>query len=593
MIIENATYIIDKKLTVLTALIHKESPPRLRPVTGYLICLPLILIFTYVGAAGHDDSHITFWQAWTLNHHHALLNYNGDRIEQGSSLLHTLLTALTARLTGLDEATSGYSVALAAALMTLLYLLYIARQLVSVPLWLPALMTSSSAYFSYWACSGMETSLAAGCSVLFIHRHQQCLKNSLTSHTVWLHALIPGLLLATVRPEMLMVGPLWLCVMAALQPAARAALLPWLLPFLLVFLWRYSYFNQWFPNPVYAKTSITSLGQALEQLHAGMQYALRLGRDPALASLTLVFTACLIRASSFIWKQRARPSQETSSSSLVTTLPWLAWIALYAVFVIVSGGDWMKEGRFWVPLIPSAALVICAVCWSLPVAARYLLAGSIVLLQLTYAFTFIEKQSLGMQWSDQERWTKVFPYTRFFERSNREHLRDLPLIAELEYWIPRLYAHKQEPITIMSKQMGMVNYSIGRNYFRQFRVMDMAGLVENSLRTCTPLAQDGFERQGMRLNYRKFFDRLPQARQHCGIEAPDVIHDIYGWGESTPLPDYLKTQGYSIVFHQTGRISMKPGADITAHEVLAIRTELISFSRRKSVQLDFNTLLPP
>jgi hypothetical protein len=116
----------------------------------------------------------------------------------------------------------------------------------------------------------------------------------------------------------------------------------------------------------------------------------------------------------------------------------------------------------------------------------------------------------------------------------------------------------------------------------------MAGLVDNTLRDCAVMTQDGFDKQGLRINYRKFFDRLPSAGKACGMHAPDIIYDIYGWGETTPLPDFLREQGYRIVFNQTGRVDVKPGIDITAQEMIAVRQELLQGLDIQDINTVFN-----
>jgi hypothetical protein len=106
------------------------------------------------------------------------------------------------------------------------------------------------------------------------------------------------------------------------------------------------------------------------------------------------------------------------------------------------------------------------------------------------------------------------------------------------------------------------------------------------------MAQDGFDKQGLRINYRKFFDRLPQATRECDMEAPDIIYDIYGWGENTPLPEFLRTQGYTILFNQTGRVNIPLGIDITAQETVAIKSSLLAADKTiNTITVDFNQYL--
>jgi hypothetical protein len=270
------------------------------------------------------------------------------------------------------------------------------------------------------------------------------------------------------------------------------------------------------------------------------------------------------------------------------------WVALYGAFVIASGGDWMKEGRFWVPLIAPMWLAICLTFLS---KKRTLLTRhALPLLFIIYTPTFINTYNLGTPiWNYSQQKIITGSEASFFETANREHLRDWPALHVLQKLLPALKpstdsSFSVHPLTIMSKQMGMVNYHIGREFYGKFRVWDMAGLVDNTLRGCTVMAQDGFDKQGLRINYRKFFDRLPQAEKECGLRAPDIIYDIYGWGETTPLPDFLRSQGYRIIFNQTGRVNTKYGIDITAQEMIAVKEELLRGLSIQDELVNFNTL---
>ena len=68
----------------------------------------VLLGYALYGSAGHDDSHITFWASYTLSEFGEIVNYNGDRIEQSSSLLLTVLTAVGAAIFIADVVNGGY-----------------------------------------------------------------------------------------------------------------------------------------------------------------------------------------------------------------------------------------------------------------------------------------------------------------------------------------------------------------------------------------------------------------------------------------------------------------------------------------------------
>lgn len=83
------------------------TPPRAAIQFSVLAQIPvlaaclLVLVagFFVYGATGHDDAHITFWAAHTLSSHGNITNYNGEYVQQSSSLLLTLLLAAIHYLT--------------------------------------------------------------------------------------------------------------------------------------------------------------------------------------------------------------------------------------------------------------------------------------------------------------------------------------------------------------------------------------------------------------------------------------------------------------------------------------------------------------
>jgi len=70
---------------------------RLLPITILIISLALYFyssIVYYLGA-GRDDTFITLWTGITLAGGHGLVNYNFEPVEMSSSLLHTVIVAIT------------------------------------------------------------------------------------------------------------------------------------------------------------------------------------------------------------------------------------------------------------------------------------------------------------------------------------------------------------------------------------------------------------------------------------------------------------------------------------------------------------------
>jgi hypothetical protein len=112
-------------------------------------------------STGYDDSYISFWPAHTLATSGELLNYNGDRVEQSSSLLHTVLLALLTGTTRISLPILGYWFGVAMGALTLVRAPALVRALgrePSVPL---ALLVASAPPFVYWAFGSLETTLMA------------------------------------------------------------------------------------------------------------------------------------------------------------------------------------------------------------------------------------------------------------------------------------------------------------------------------------------------------------------------------------------------------------------------------------------------
>lgn len=523
------------------------------------------------GSTGHDDSHINFWNAWTLLEFGSMENYNGERIEQTTCLLLDVLTALLALVSPLSVVTSGYLVNLAGAIGVLWLATRMAKQQSIALFALPALLTAFTPYFSYWAFSGMGTTLAAFSALLFLYGLLQNIENN-SSAAAWAGAFF----LATIRPEMLLIGPAFLVCFSVLY--RKPSLLILLLPFVAVMLWQYLYFGMWMANPVYAKSG----HPGLEQVQAGIKYASRLYRNPVAAvgvSLTWLMLVIAVIKSCFPLKK--------NTFATVCAL----WLLIYGGFVISSGGDWMKEGRFWVPLVAPMWLLIATInTTGIMRFANPVLAG----LLFCYTPVFIQQYNGGTPlWMHAKLRNITGEDASFFEVASREHVRDWRALQEFRNTLQVLQPTAEKPITIMSKQMGMIAYHLNREYHGRIKVWDMAGLVENTLRRCVAINKDGYDSMGLRINYRNFFARLPQAEKECGLHAPDIIYDIYGWGENMPLPDFLDAQGYTIVFNQTGRVNMKPGMDITAQEMIAVRTGLLESSGKilPKIQINFNSLI--
>src|SRR3954469_16024318 len=91
--------------------------------------LSLLLAVLLFGQGGQDDTYITFWPARALAEHGQILNYNGVRLEQSSSLSLVVVLAILYKLLPLSMPTIGFLTSMAFGMLTVLLAERAARRL--------------------------------------------------------------------------------------------------------------------------------------------------------------------------------------------------------------------------------------------------------------------------------------------------------------------------------------------------------------------------------------------------------------------------------------------------------------------------------
>jgi hypothetical protein len=255
----------------------------------------------------------------------------------------------------------------------------------------------------------------------------------------------------------------------------------------------------------------------------------------------------------------------------------------YYSFVVLSGGDWMRLGRFVVPALPLMFLF-----------PGYLLAGRRWTTWPTVTATTLVLVQLAGTAVDLDRWSYGTPALRAnppgllrlnpagalagrewqssaFERMNRIHLRDIPTITALDAVVDPLAASPafaNRPVVVMSGQMGMVAYHLVNRRYGRVRMLDRAGLVETTLTDC--LGRSALRVSvGLALSYDEFAALLSEDR--CSISPPDVLFDL-----PAALPPALEAIGYDLVYAQEGRLdALGFGRPLHAEQHIWVRHELI------------------
>ena len=541
-----------------------------------VVCCILFVVTSFLlyGSAGHDDSHITFWASYTLSEFGEIVNYNGDRIEQSSSLLLTLLTALLAKVLHADVVSAGYVLTLLSGAAALWLTWQVAEENCN---FFAVLLLASSPAFLLWNSSGMESTLAALCLLWFIQQWAALLSNQGTpSPSLSTKAALATVALISVRPEMIiLVAALAFAVFlyrrfSSLHNGVAANSIPTLVFYSTVLLciclltgFRYFYFGSPLPLPVAAKASSLST----EKLWFGIYYLLRYGVANIIFLLALPIALVAII--------RKRRDSNPDWTVLLSTFVFLG----YSTFIVLAGGDWMQMGRFLVPVLPVAA-ILCAqqLQQSLKKPLFYLLLLSLLGLNILGNCEALKHESHGTPvWASYHITATHQQRYSVFEQYNQEHLRDMDAIDTLDSVIAQLHK-RQQTVTLMSGQSGMVFFYTAKKYFRHqqtplIRFYDSRALVENSLLKCHRLDDVPRSSQGLYFDFDGFFARQPALLQDCGIPKPDILYDINDM--SRKLPERMAAQGYTAI-HREGGVMLRKSSSWPANTLPAANFVMVA-----------------
>jgi hypothetical protein len=534
-------------------------------------------------STGRDDAHITYWPAYALARFGEIVNYNGERVEQSSSLLHVLLLAFLRKLTGLEVATLGKLSSILAGVGTLLLTYMLIRKMADrATAFASTMLVAACAYFLYWSYGGLETTLVCCAGIWLILSAGSYLIGE--GKASLLRATFPMLVFALARPEspLALIGLLVVTVLLswtmrsgpatvdvrALRYRAIKLLGVAAATCALLFAFRLLYFGSAFPQPVTAKHVALSSRTLLD----GWQYLKTSVFGEGLGIAVVLCTAgaaCLVLLVLSMFSRR--PAIHTKLA--------LVYVVGYLLFAVVSGGDWMEGGRFLVFFLPVAlGLIPVAVAWVIPrarvrqlVVALY--ATALVVLEANSTVGFAKSESMGtMHWRDLmvAQQHDVSHYS-WFEKRNRVNMRDIPVIEFLNEFITQIEALRPGVVVLMTGQMGMIPYHVSQHYFGRVRFIDRRGLCDRSLTDCDYARRLPRGTRGVGLDYIDYFKIQDKLGKACNLPRPDLIFDL-GGGNTQIVGE----NGYAIVARQFGEISdiMGEGGEVKATGFVAMRRDL-------------------
>lgn len=542
--------------------------PRYRIWPWALLGVAVLMVagLLLLGPGGRDDVYKTLWPAEAFAATGRIVNYNGDAVEQSSSLLHVLVLGAVRTVVGGSLANLNLGLTLLCGALGIWLALGLARALELRVGWVLALALGTQGCWVYWSMGGLDGVLSGVCWLLWLRMLILGLENGRL-----LRVFVPTVLLVLVRPEngLIALGALGLYGALEVLGSQRlsngirrigAAWLMVLLAAVALVAWRLWHGGAWLPQSALAKSD----GLSWPRMRAGVGYlVLESYRHLELVPLWLGIGLAM-------WRLLRRKSLSTGSQLL------LAVIVTGLAFVMMSGGDWMENGRFLVPfvllLIVQLWLEIgqLAQRWQLPIRLGYVAANLAGLLWIAAHFN-IGYSPLSSPAMAQTPAAAELP---FAERYNKVHLRDAEPFQHLLALHDSLYRHKGAPVEILSQQAGYMMYHLALQRPGQFHFVDLVSLCTRDFTDCAVTQGRGRGRGGLNMDLLYLMDDLSILEKECGFVKPDIVFGLDDADLS--LSTSLQAHGYRIVYLQQGSMpsaGVLQGMEMDLTEFLAVRGE--------------------
>jgi hypothetical protein len=540
------------------------------------VVLHLALGFILYSSSGPDDVHITYGAAKSLLEHGAITNYNGDPIEQSSSLAHVLLTALFARVSGASVVTVGHLVPIVAgaACLPLVYRLAL-RVAPRAPV-ATTLFVATMPYFVDWTFGGLEgplyalaTLLAASTAATYLERGgRRSLVQLGLAFTFAAMARPEGMLvsllamgglvgMSLVRARAWKTGGFHLRdhapELAALGAAAVAALITCSMHFAIG--------RHLFPNPVLAKARGLAIGDGVAYLWSCIPWTWWWAVAAFVAGVDAVM---------------GRVNDARADGAAERTVALLA--VAYVAFIVTSGGDWMWGGRFLAnvgPLLgvmiavgvlrvarpPVVGPVLCALLLLGNVPATLFVAGGSRTGRPMWVVAKMRELVLARYPGRQYAW---------FELASGVSLRDIPVSEALSDILDRVAAARGgRPIVVASRQSGFTIFHALERPHPPVRFIDLENLATADFVPCA----DKFllrDTKGALLPVQVLVHPPAELAGACHLERPDII---FGASHAADVKA-VTGAGYTLVFRQRGQVGADPWTNGHYSAFIAVDTEL-------------------
>ena len=304
----------------------------LREAVVFIPLAALFFAFAFFLNVRHDDAYIGYRYAENIANGSGPVYNVGEPVEGYTCVLWVLLLAAVSKA-GLDVARMSVALGIGFGWLTIIATSWLVYQVSGEDArwrrWIPSFLVATCPFFAFNAGTGMETTLTtflvtAALGFVLYERDKWC---------------APALLgLASLsRPDALLCAGAAFLYDARVRKLKKAMLRS--LPLIILFggqmVFRVVYYGDILPNTYYAK-----LGFSASMLVRGMRYALRFIRAWWYLPIPAIVAVSVFRRDRFRY-------------GLLTAV-----VAVYTVYAIRVGGDFMPCFRFLLPMVPIMLVLV-------------------------------------------------------------------------------------------------------------------------------------------------------------------------------------------------------------------------------------------
>ena len=514
------------------------------------------------GASGRDDPYITFSAAESIRDAGALVNINGDPVEQSTTLLLTVLLALLSSVLPVPVPELGWLLGLAGlAGIVVASFAILRRSLPPTQALIGSWLVGLTPPLVYWSTSGAEQSLSILLALLSLIMLTASPRPALRPWQA-LGAAALTLLTFLARPDvgLAVTGATVLLLVGRFLVGRRrgqrfliATVSGQIALLGLVTIARLVITGSPLPQPLSAKVGAGLVEQGLR----GLDYFIS-----NVASLW--FIAIVIAVAWAAWVTRRLPWTSAQVLLLLVSLILLAG-------GVTSGGDWMELGRFFATPAALLTLLAMTLLGALPGRLFALLTGALALLQVgtmvmwSQAPATFESRgsSIMSRWTLNTTGSSGVPadLDTPFNRWNADHLGDAYFLGAATPAIAEIIAdHPDRTLTITSGQGGMIPYYLQEQFGDQIRFIDRFQLMTDDFARCN-LPPGPY---GAFISWNQWVD----LSGDCAPPLPDLAFSI------GPIPLDDLGGDYEVIVHVEGTAD-RNGQQLPQEQWLAVRKDLL------------------